>query len=47
MGDEKGVYVRLTMMKEYDPAHNQQEAEEFFDKLANDTEQAFADLIRI
>jgi V-type H+-transporting ATPase subunit A len=47
MGDDKGVYVRLTMMKEYDPSHNQQEAEEFFDKLANDTEQAFADLIRI
>jgi V-type H+-transporting ATPase subunit A len=47
MGDEKGVYVRLTMMKEYDPLHSQQEAEEFFDKLANDIEQGFADLIRI
>jgi V-type H+-transporting ATPase subunit A len=46
-GDDKGVYVRLTMMKEYDPNHTQQEAEEFFDKLANDCEQAFADLIRI
>lgn len=47
MGDEKGVYVRLTMMKEYDPTRSQQECEEFFDKLASDIEQAFADLVRL
>jgi len=47
MGDEKGVYVRITQMKEFEPSKNQEEAEAFFDKLANDIEQAFSDLVRI
>jgi V-type H+-transporting ATPase subunit A len=47
MGDEKGVYVRITAMKQLDPTKSHEETEQFFDKLANDIEQAFADLVRI